>query len=74
MPHEFKRVVLYVLCFLVVLISVNATVQSVVISLNGENYDYAIISREYDLFVAGTNLETIENSELTLVSNNGEVA
>jgi len=50
---------------------VSATVDTVVVNYNGDgvNYNYTIIGRSYDLYVAGTNLQQMTSSELQFLSN-----
>ena len=79
---ELKFVV-YLLFFLTALINANAGVDSVMITQNCPEwadlpactiYDYAVISREYDVFILGTNLQDYSNDELTLIENIGSSA
>ena len=66
---RYSRVIYVVLTFLFLLTSVSAAVDTVVIQLNSQNYDYSVIGRTYDLYVAGSDLQDISSSQLNLISN-----
>ena len=71
---RYSRVIYVVLTFLFLLTSVSAAVDTVVIQLNSQNYDYSVIGRTYDLYVAGSDLQDISSSQLNLISNAGNVS
>ncbi len=66
-----------ILIFLTILLSVSfvsATIDTVIINYNSDNinYNYSVIGRSYDLYVSGTNLTQINDSELEFVRKLGE--
>jgi len=70
-----KRYFLGIMFLLMLLPAMSANVNTVIIQIDGENnfnYDYAVIGRTYDLFVAGSGLQPINHPELQLVSNNSD--
>lgn len=72
---KYSRLILSAFALLFLLASVNAAVDRVIIQYNGQNYDYAVIEKTYDLFIAGSNLQNISNnSQLSLISNDESVA
>ncbi len=68
---RYGRIVYFALMFLFLLTSVSAAVDTVIVQLNSQNYNYAVIGRTYDFFVAGSDLQAINNPELQLISNTG---
>lgn len=71
---RYNRVIYAALIFLFLLTNVSAAIDTVVLQLDGQNYDYAVIGRTYDMFVAGDGLQNISDSQLTIITNNGNVS
>ncbi len=70
---KFPIVSIFLLLLVANVFMVSGQVDLVLISKDSQNYDYAVIGKTYNLYVAGSNLQTVAHSQLSTISSSGEV-
>ncbi|MEK6907404.1 MAG: hypothetical protein AABW45_02655 [Nanoarchaeota archaeon] len=77
MNYKNYKKLTYFLVFLLVIVSVNASVDTINLKISNDpqNYNYTVVGRTYNLDVFGSNLATLSDPQLTFIpaGSNSEV-